>query len=299
MKKNILSEDRGVIRLKTREAAAGYLFAVPSLLGFSLFFMIPFVISLYYCFTRGIGGSEFAGLDNFKELLNSGSFLLASKNTLIFNAISVPLIILLSFFFALLLNGKIKGVSYFRSFFILPLVLPVASVILVWQIMFDENGALSGIAAFFGIGPVDWMRTRWSVVVLVMLYIWKNCGYNVVLFLAGLANIPAEYYEAARMDGAGRFRCMTSITIPFLAPTAFFVFIISIINSFKVFREAYLLAGSYPDMHIYLLQHFMNNNFFNLSYQKLTTAAFILTVVIAFLVSFLFKMESRFGRNIG
>lgn len=283
--------------LTVREAIAGYIFALPSLAGFLLFFLVPFIMSFYYCFTEGMGGSTFVGLKNFKSLFMSNSFQLACRNTLIFNAISVPLIIILSFLFALLLNKNIKGLSYFRSIFIMPLVIPVASVILVWQITFNEYGALNSIISKFGIEPVDWMRSGWSVAVLVLLYIWKNCGYNVILFLAGLNSIPKEYFEAARIDGAGAFECMRRITLPYLVPTSFFVLIMSIINSFKVFREAYLLAGSYPDMHIYMLQHFMNNNFFNLSYQRLTTAVFIMGVIIALLVFFLLRMETRFGRD--
>src|SRR5690606_13663667 len=126
----------------------------------------------------------------------------------------------------------------------------------------------------FGIEPVNWLRSGWSTGVVALVYVWKNCGYNMVLFLAGLGNIPKEYYEAAYIDGAGPFTCLIKITLPYMVPTSFFVLIISIINSFKVFREVYLLAGKYPYQDIYLLQHFMNNNFFNLSYQKLTTAAF-------------------------
>ena len=286
------------INLRTREAIAGYVFALPSLAGFALFLLAPFIISLYYCFTEGIGGARFVGFSNFVSLLSSNSFLLAAKNTLIFNFISVPLIIILSLIFALLLNKKIKGQAYFRSFFILPLVIPVASVILVWQIIFNEYGVLNQFLSRFGVGSVDWMRSGWSVGVLVLVYIWKNCGYNVVLFLAGLNNIPKEYYESARIDGAGSFTCLLKITIPFLVPTGFFVFVMSMINCFKVFREAYLLAGSYPDTHIYMLQHFMNNNFFNLSYQRLTTAAFLMTVIITLLVFSLYRVEAKFGRNI-
>ncbi len=284
-------------RLRRKEAMAGYIFALPSLAGFALFFMIPFMISLYYCFTKGVGGTEFVGFANFVSLFGSKSFITAAKNTVIFNAISVPLIMLLSFAFASLLNKKLKGVSYFRMFFICPLVIPIASVILVWQIMFNEYGALNHFLAGFGVKPVEWMRTGWSVGVLVLVYIWKNCGYNVILFLAGLNSIPAEYYESARIDGAGRFVCLRKITIPFLIPTGFFVFIISMINSFKVFREAYLLAGSYPHLDIYMLQHFMNNNFFNLSYQRLTTASFIMAAAVVVLVFLMFRMEARFKQN--
>jgi multiple sugar transport system permease protein len=297
IKKNEAQREKH-IKLKTKQSIVGFIFALPSLSGFALFFMIPFIISLYYCFTEGIGGAKFVGLKNFDSLLHSNSFILAAKNTLVFNLISVPLIIILSFAFAMLLNRKIKGLAFFRSFFILPLVIPVASVILVWNIIFSEFGVLSNIISKFHGQPVDWIRSDWSVGILVLLYIWKNCGYNVILLLAGLNNIPKEYYESAKIDGAGSFVCLTRITIPFLIPTGFFVIMISIVNSFKVFREAYLLAGSYPNLKIYMLQHFMNNNFFNLSYQRLTTAAFLMAIVITALVVILYKVEARFRRNI-
>lgn len=286
-------------KLKTRQSIAGFIFALPSLAGFALFFAIPFAISIYYCFTQGIGGIEFVGFQNFIDLFHSNSFLLASKNTIIFNVISVPAIIILSFLLSLLLNSKIKGLPVFRSFFILPLVIPVASVILVWNILFNEYGVINSILIKIGFaGNIDWIKSDQSMWVLVLLYLWKNCGYNVILFLAGLSNIPKEYYESARMDGAGPLACIKNITIPFLIPTGFFVLMMSIVNSFKVFREAYLLAGSYPSLKIYMLQHFMNNNFMNLSYQRLTTAALIMAVVIALLVFVLFRIEARFGRSI-
>jgi len=286
------------IKLKNKQSIAGFAFALPSLAGFALFFAIPFVISLYYCFTEGIGGATFVGLKNFNDLLHSDSFLLAAKNTLIFNSISVPLIMTLSLLFAILLNRQIKGLAIFRSFFILPMVIPVASVILVWNIIFNQYGVLNNILANFGVGGVDWIRSDWSMWVLVLLYIWKNCGYNVILLLAGLNNIPKEYYEAANIDGARSFDCFLKITVPFLIPTGFFVFMVSIVNSFKVFREAYLLAGSYPTLKIYMLQHFMNNNFMNLSYARLTTAAFLMAIIIALLVIVLFRIEDRFGRSV-
>jgi multiple sugar transport system permease protein len=287
------------MKIKTKEALTGYAFALPILAGFTMFFLVPFIISIYYCFTEGIGTVKFAGLKNFQSLISSKSYLLAAKNTLMFNTVCVPLIMGISLLFAIILNKKLKGISVFRSFFVLPLVIPVASVILVWNIMFDQYGVLNKFLMFLHITPVDWMRSRWSFWVLMLIYIWKNCGYNVVLFLAGLNGIPKDYYEAARIDGAGRFSCFKAVTLPLLIPTGFFVFIISIINSFKVFREAYLMAGNYPYKDIYMLQHFMNNNFFNLSYQRLTTAAFLMALFILLLVVVLFKFESRYGRNLG
>ena len=284
--------------LQKGEALAWILFALPSLSGFALFFVIPFFMSLYYCFTEGISGTRFVGFRNFESLLKSESFLLAAKNTLIFNAVAVPLIMVLSLGFAMLLNTGIKGLPFYRSCFILPLVVPVASVILVWQILFNEHGALSQLFQFFGLPAVDWINSQWSVAVLVLLYTWKNCGYNMVLFLAGLNSIPREYYEAARIDGAGFWTCFTRITLPFLAPTGFFVLVLSFVNSLKVFRESYQLAGNYPDMHIYMLQNFMNNNFTNLNYQRLSSAAFLMFAIISLMVLVLFRLESRLGRDL-
>lgn len=286
------------MKLKSKQSIVGFAFALPSLSGFALFFAIPFVMSLYYCFTEGVGGTKFVGLKNFIDLLHSNSFLLAAKNTFIFNIISVPLIMILALLFALLLNRKLKGLAIFRSAFILPMVIPVASVILVWNIIFNQYGVLNNILSAFSAADTDWIRSDYAMWILVLLYIWKNCGYNVILLLAGLNNIPKEYYEAAKIDGAKAFDCFIKITVPFLIPTGFFVFMVSIVNSFKVFREAYLLAGSYPTLKIYMLQHFMNNNFLNLSYQRLTTAAFIMAIVIAVLVFALYKIEGKFGRGV-
>ncbi len=285
------------MKLKYKEAVAGYVFALPSIVGFIVFFAAPFLVSLYYCFTKGISGTEFVGLDNFIDLLNAESFQLAAKNTLKFNIVSVPTIIIVSLLVAMGLNGKLKSVSYFRTFFILPLVIPISSVILVWQIFFSNNGIMNGFINIFGLQAVRWLDSEWVFYILVLLYIWKNCGYNMILFLAGLNSIPREYYEAAEIDGAGSFICFRYITLPFLVPTTFFVFIISMINSFKVFREAYLLGGSYPHFDIYMLQHFINNNFSNLNYQRLCTAAFLVLVVIVVLTSVFYKVENKYGKN--
>ena len=130
------------------------------------------------------------------------------------------------------------------------------------------------------------------------LYLWKNTGYNMVLFLAGLQNIPQEYYESSEIDGAGGWRKFIHITMVYLTPAAFFIFVISIINSFKVFRETYLISGAYPHDSIYMLQHYMNNMFASLDYQKLTSAAFIMAVFIYVLVLSLYKFERKISNAI-
>ena len=158
---------------------------------------------------------------------------------------------------------------------------------LFWQIIISTMEVINGFY-IQSAWTVDWMNTGWARAVVITVYIWKNLGYNIILFLAGLQNIPGEYYESAQVDGPSAFRRFTSITLVYLAPTSFFVFVISIINSFKVFRETYLVAGSYPQQGIYMLQHYMNNMFSSLDYQKLTAGAFIMASIITLLVLLMF-----------
>lgn len=275
-----------------------WLFLAPSIIGFSVFYAIPFIGGFYYSLLSSPFNGKFVGLQNYIELLRNPSFIKATVNTAMFTCLSVPLNILLSLGLAILLNKRIYGVKIFRTLFIMPLVVPVASIVLVWQSMFDINGTLNYFITALGQSPVDWMKTDWARVTVVIVYLWKNIGYSMVLFLAGLQNIPVEYYEAARIDGAGAWKQFTGITLVYLTPTAFFVFIMSIINSFKVFREAYLISGDYPHSSIYMLQHYMNNMFAGLDYQKLTSAAFVMAVFIVLIVLVLFIFERRINRVI-
>lgn len=284
---------------KRYENKVALLFLIPSLLGFSIFFLIPFIAGIYYSFVDSPIGGKFVGLSNYINLLKNPVYLKAGMNTFIFTAICVPLIILISLDLAILLNKKVFFKSILRTSFITPLVVPVASIVLVWQVIFDLHGALNSFLNIYGIGPIDWMKTDWARMVVVVVYLWKNIGYNIVLLLAGLQSIPVEYYESADIDGASPWRKFTNITMIYLTPTTFFVFIISIINSFKVFRETYLISGSYPQDSIYMLQHYMNNMFASLDYQKLTSAAFIMAVLIYILVLMLFRFERKISKSIG
>ena len=282
------------MNLKKRESITAYIFALPSIIGFLLFFYIPFIISLVYCFTQGVGDIEYVGFQNFVDLFQNDAFILAFKNTLIFNAVSVPLVMIISLGITLILNSKIKKGSFFRTVLTLPLIIPLASVALVWQIFFRQTGVVNGVLLKFGIMGPDWLKTKWSFYILILLYVWKNCGYNMIIFLAGLNNVQKEYYEAASIDGCGKINMFFKITLPLILPTIFFVFIISIINSLRVYREAYLLSGQYPDPSIYMLQHFMNNNFTNLNYQRLSTASVIGFILVAVLVYSLFKLQKKY-----
>jgi len=278
---------------RMRESGAALAFLGPSLAGFLLFYLVPFGAVVYDSFVDTPVQGHFVGLDNYRHLWESASFRKSFVHSLAFAGAGVPILFALSLALALLLSEAMPLRRTLRTSFLLPLVVPVASIALVWQALFHWQGAVNGLLAEWGLAPVDWMNSRWSFAVLVLVYVWKNAGYNLVLFLAGLANVPAEQREAAAIDGAGAWRRFWAITWPSLAPVSFFVVVMSVVASFKVFRETYLVAGAYPNDAIYTLQHFMNNNFQNLDYSKLSSAAVLLAIVIGAAVYALFAAERR------
>ncbi|QNK55020.1 carbohydrate ABC transporter permease [Paenibacillus sp. PAMC21692] len=278
-------------RSASKEMMAALCFLLPGFAGFSIFYLIPFGQSTMTSFQDGLDGSW--TLANYEGLLASSSFLKAAKNTFLFMTISVPIIVALSLGLALLLNQRVFIRKWLRTAYVLPLVVPVASIVLVWQIFFDWNGVFNAWMEYFGLARIDWMKSDWSPLVIILIYVWKNIGYNIVLFLAGLQNIPEHYYEFADLEGASRMRKF-SITLTYLTPTTFLVVLMSVLNSFKVFRETYLVAGDYPHDSIYMMQHYMNNMFFSLDIEKLSASAALMAAVIFVLVIVMFRIERVF-----
>ncbi len=274
------------------------LFLMPSLIGVLLFFILPFLIVIYYSFINNPIQGEFVGLENYIKLFGNYSFKIAAKNTLRFSLISVPLAVIISMLPAMALNCRIPMQSNLRSFFLSPMMVPVASIVLIWQVLFHYNGAVNSFLSVFGIDKIDWMKSEHGIWVIVLLFLWKNLGYNMILFLAALNNIPKEILEVAYVEGAGPVRQFFSIKLRYLSSTIVFVTIISLINSFKIFREVYLLSGDYPYESLYMLQHFMNNTFGSLDYQKLSAAAIIMAIVMVLIIGVLFIVDDKYGKDI-
>jgi len=237
--------------------------------------------------------SVFVGFKNYLDLFKNESYLMSLRNTLIFMGICVPLNIVLSLLAAVMINKVSRYKEIFVLIFLIPLVIPSGSMIFFWKALFATDGYLNYILSLFSISDVNWLESEITRYVIVFIFIWKNLGYNIVLFVAGINNIPKLYYEAATVDGAGAVKSFFDITLSNLIPTFVLVTIMSIINSFKVFKEIYLLTGSYPHESIYMLQHFMNNMFYSLNYPKLTTATSILVLIITILSQALLKYERR------
>lgn len=281
-----------------RDIARSLCFLAPSFLGVAVFFIVPFCVVVYYSVIDGVGSRNFVFLDNFIKLFDNSAFLLAAKNTLHFSAIAVPLAVILSIVLALMLEARIPGKSQFRTFFLSPMMVPVASVVLIWQVLFNYNGTVNEFLMLFGYDKIDWLQSEHSQIVVILLFLWKNLGYFMILFMAGLANIPKELLEVADVEGAGELYKFFAIKLRYLSPTVLFVMILSLINSFKVFREVYLLTGDYPYETLYMLQHFMNNTFNSLDYQKLSAAAVVMALVMVVIIALLFKAEDWFGKDV-
>ncbi len=273
-------------------------FLSPSLLGVGIFFILPFCVVVYYSLIDGVGSKNFVFLQNFIKLFDNSAFRLAAKNTLTFSAMAVPLAVVLSMVLALMLESRIPLKSQFRTFFLSPMMVPVASVVLIWQVLFNYNGTVNEFLMLFGADKIDWLQSQFAPVVVLLLFLWKNLGYNMILFMAALNNIPKELLEVADVEGAGEMYKFFAIKLRYLSPTVLFVTILSLINSFKVFREVYLLAGSYPYETLYTLQHFMNNTFDSLDYQKLSAAAVLMALVMVVIIALLFKAEDWFGKDV-
>lgn len=288
---------RGRPRL-SRERLVGVAMFWPSLLGVMIFFVLPFCVVCYYSLIDNPLQHNFVFLDNFKNLLQNSSFRLAAKNTLSFSLIAVPLAVSLALALAVLLECRIPGKSQFRTFFLSPMMVPVASVVLIWQVLFHANGAVNDFLLVFGADKIDWLKSDYNQIVVVLLFLWKNLGYNMILFMAGLSNIPRDLLEVAEVERATPAFRFWQIKMRFLSPTILFVTILSLINSFKVFREVYLLTGDYPFEGLYMLQHFMNNTFRSLDYQKLSAAAVIMAIAMVIIIAILFVIEDRFGKDV-
>jgi multiple sugar transport system permease protein len=289
---------RGKLTANERKSALSWLFLLPSLLGVFLFFVAPFFVVIYYSVINNPIQMEFVGFKNYVNVWNNAAFRLAGLNTFKFSFVAVPLAVVLSLFLAAVMESRIPFKSYFRSFFLSPLMVPTASVVLIWQVMFHQNGIVNNALQVFGGGRIDWLKSDYAQIVIVVLFLWKNLGYNMILFMAALASIPKDLLEVASLENANKFQIFWMIKLRYLSSTILFVTIMSLINSFKVFREIYLMTGDYPYDPLYMLQHFMNNTFTSLDYQKLSSAAIIMFIVVTGLVFIMYSIENRYGKDV-
>ena len=274
------------------ESLVALAFLAPSIIGISVFFLIPFIDTVRRSFfdARVV---NFIGLDGYISVINNSAFRLAAMNTARFIAVCIPILLVVSLIIALLIRSvKARG-KIFKTTFLLPMAIPVAGIVLLWQVVFNRNGLLNTFLISFGFEQIDFMGSDAAFWVLIFTYIWKNSGYSMILWLAGLDGIFETIYEAAKVDGANSLQIFRYIIMPSLTPTLGLISILALLNSFKVFREAYLVAGAYPHDSIYMLQHLFNNWFQNLDISRLSAAAVMLAIVLLVLIMLLQKLSNK------
>ena len=282
---------------QSRHAWIGFL--LPSLLGVAVFVLAPFLDVVKRSFLTAVT-EEWTGVGNYQTVFVNQAFRLAVSNTLRFTAVCLPMLIGLGLFLAVQLS-RLKQMQLIKSMFLFPLAMPAATVVLIWKMLFSEpgflNSGLSSLGLLPGGEPVDYMGTGAAFWVLVLSYIWKNLGYTIVLWLAGILTVSTDMTEAARVDGASESQCFWRVVFPNLKGSLYTITVLSFLNSFKVFREAYLVAGSYPHESMYLLQHLFNNWFVNLELDKMAAAAVYVGMVLFLAILFLQRLWDQDERE--
>lgn len=281
-----------------KNGRAFLIFMAPSFLGVAVFVIIPFLDVFRRSFTTAVTG-KFTGIANYKMIFQNQAFLTAVQNTLKFTLVCIPLLVLIGFLIALPLS-KFKSAGLIKSVYLFPLAMPTATIVIVWKMVFYRQGFLNllltevgKLTGLWGEIHTDYLGTGAAFWVLVCSYIWKNTGYTVVLWLAGILGIPEELLDAAKVDGAGSFKRVWYIILPNLKGTLYTIVILSFLNSFKIYREAYLVAGAYPHKSIYLLQHIFNNWYVNLEFDKMAAAAVCTGTFLFIVILLLQKMWDR------
>ena len=270
-----------------------FLFLFPGIFLLMIFYVIPFFSGISYSVTDGSMVNAFVGLKNYEALWQNKMFLLGLKNTLELSVISAPLLWVASFLLALMLMSIQPKGTFFRSASLLPYLAPSSAILLVWLILFDYGGPLNRIADMMGVERVMWLESAALRTPIILMFIWKNLGFCMVIFLAALQTVPQSLYEYATLEGGGFFTKAFKVALPHIMPTAFLVFVLAWITAFKIFKEVYVIAGSYPDTSVYTLQHYMNNMFSRLDYQMVTAAAYSFAVIVLALFAVLFILQRR------
>jgi len=277
-----------------------FLMLLPNLLGFLVFIVFPVGATFALSFARWElpADPEFAGLANYRRLFEDGVFAKVFWNTIYFSAVSVPVGIALSLFLALMLEQKIRFVRFYRAAFFIPVISSMVAIAVIWQWIYNpEFGLLNYVLSWFGIRGPTWLTsTKWAMVAVIITAVWKNLGFNMLIFLAGLQSIPDTYYEAAAIDGARWWARFRHITVPLLAPTTFFVTVMAIINSFQVFDVVYLMTQGGPARSTSVLVYYIYQNafqFFDMGYAS--AVAYVLFFVVLFLTLLQFMRQKRVG----
>ncbi|MGZ0712670.1 carbohydrate ABC transporter permease (plasmid) [Coraliomargarita sp. W4R53] len=264
--------------MRRRNTLVAWSFILPNFIGFAALTLVPVVTMFYMSFTDWniFGGAEWVGLDNFTRLLGDGSFQIALWNTIYYALMHIPLTIIVSLGLALLLNNKLRGVAFFRTAAFFPYITSIVAIAVVWNLLFSpEYGPINEMLRAVGIAnPPGWLTSpEWAMPAVVIVSTWRDMGYYMILFLAGLQTVPRELHEAARMDGANAVQRFINVTLPCLRPTMFFVIVILTINSLKIFDLILVMTDGGPGRATLVLSQFIYDKGFEESQFGYASAA--------------------------
>jgi multiple sugar transport system permease protein/alpha-1,4-digalacturonate transport system permease protein len=277
-------------RLVWRNTAVGWSFLLPNFIGFAVLTLVPVVILFYLAFTSWnvFGAAQWVGVANFKRLVHDESFFTALKNTIYYTVFHIPLTLGAALFLALLLNRKLRGLAFFRTVAFFPYITSIVAAAYVWNVLFSPDyGPINALLRFVGIAhaPGWTVSATWSMPAVIIVGTWREMGYYMLIFLAGLQTIPAQLYEAARVDGANAWHRFWAVTMPGLRPTTFVVTVMLTIGSFKVFDVILLLTNGGPGQSTLVLsQYIYQKGFVENQFGYASTVSVVL-FAICFLVT--------------
>lgn len=288
-------------RRHLREVLTAYLFVLPAALILLVFQFIPAVDVFRLSFTDRLllrPTSAFAGLANFQRLLSDERFWNSVWNTFYFVGVSVPIQTGLALLLAIALARKMRGVAIFRTIFFLPVVASMVGVSVIWDWIYHPSlGIFNAVLGQFGLEPINWLKDPvWAMPAIILLVVWKGTGYYMVIYLAGLLDIPDQYYDAAKIDGANRWHLFRNVTWPLLAPTTYLILILQMINSFQVFAAVYILTGGGPRRSTEVVVYYL----YERAFQSLEFgyASAVSVVLFLFLLVLTAMQRGFFGRRV-
>lgn len=284
-------------RLNRQEKWYGYLFISPMVLGFLIFLLGPIVTAFAMSFTNWslLGETSFIGFDNYvKAFTDDPVFLETVGNTLYFTAGLVPLNIILALSLAMMLNQKVPGIGFFRTAIFTPVITSIIVWAIIWKYIFATDvGLINQLLKLVDIkGPAWLYDLNLAMPVVILVSVLKNVGLNMVIFLAALKDVPNMYYEAAKIDGASRWKTLTNITLPLISPSIFLAVILTVIGSLKVFGQIYVLTGGGPGTSTYVFVYYIYQQAFRLNeFGYASAIAFILFIIVLILTLIQWNMR--------
>ncbi|SFM10176.1 carbohydrate ABC transporter permease [Halanaerobium salsuginis] len=297
MKSFFKSKKSGLLTKRNRKTA--YLFLLPNFIGFFIFTLIPIVVAFVLCFVRWDFSNpmRFVGLKNFTYMFTDQTFIISLKNTFFFTIVSVPATMVISLGLAILLNKIVKGVKFLRTMYFIPYITSMVAIAIVWNMLYSPSmGPINNFLRTLGVdNPPGWTAaTDWSMIAIIIMSVWKQIGYYMVIYLAGLQGIPSNLYEAAKIDGANAWQKFRYITLPMLTPTTFFVSIMLLIGSFKVFTQVMVMTSGGPGRSSNVLVYYIYNQAFVYNrFGYASAIAFVLFFIVLAITVFQFKKEEK------